>query len=163
MRTRVEETVLDLVDRAGDLDEVVAVITGACQRRLTTAARLQLSAVRRRRLRRRQLFTEVLDDVRDGVHSALERRYRVIERTHGLPAGERNVAEGTPGHHCYRDVLYRQYATVVELDGNASHPVEHREADRMRDNAVVETAQVTWSRMIGEETGRPDDHDLRRS
>jgi len=152
-RTRVEDTVLDLTDKASSADEVVALITGACQRRLTTAARLELSASRRKRLRWRRLVQEVIDDVRDGVHSALERRYRIIERTHGLPTGERNRREGVRGSHRYRDVRYRHFTTVVELDGNAAHPIEDRELDRARDNDVVETAQVTlrygWRSVAG--------------
>ena len=50
-RTRVEDTVLDLAERAVHADEVVALLTGACQRRLTTAARLGGCASRRKRLR----------------------------------------------------------------------------------------------------------------
>ena len=46
-----------------------------------------------------------------------------------------------------------KYRTVAELDGNAAHPIEHRERDRARDNAVVESAQVTlrygWRAVAG--------------
>ena len=55
--------------------------------------------------------------------------------------------------HLYRDVRYVKYSTVVELDGNAAHPIEHRERDRARDNAVVESARVTlrygWRAVAG--------------
>ena len=50
-RTRLEETVLDLIDRAANAEEVVALITGACQRRFTTATRLGQCARSRKRLR----------------------------------------------------------------------------------------------------------------
>ena len=153
-RTRVEDTVLDLLDQATGEDEVVGLITGACQRRLTTAARLGQRAAGRTRLRWRGLTGEVLDDVRDGVQSALERRWRRdVERAHGLPTGTRNRAEGTRGRQRYRDVRYRKYLTVVELDGNATHPSEDRELDRARDNEVAERAEVTlrygWKSVAG--------------
>ena len=42
---------------------------------------------------------------------------------------------------------------MVELDGNAAHPIEDRELDRIRDNAVAEAAQVTlrygWKSVVG--------------
>ena len=153
-RTRVEDTVLDLLDHAVDEDDVVALITGACQRRLTTAARLAHRAAERRRLRWRRLLRDVLDDVRDGVQSALERRWRRdVEQPHGLPAGQRNQREGPRGQHRYRDVRYRKFKVVIELDGNAAHPVEDRELDRLRDNDLAETDQVTlrygWTSVVG--------------
>jgi len=152
-RTRVEDTVIDLVERAAQEDEVVALLTGACQRRLTTAARLEAFAARRNRLRWRGLIEDVLGDAQAGVRSALERRYRVIERAHGLPVGERNQAEGPPGQREYRDVRYTEFGTVVELDGNATHPSEDRELDRIRDNAVAESDEVTlrygWASAVG--------------
>jgi len=153
-RTRVEETVLDLVDQSKDADEVSALITGACQRRLTTAERLTQRAAERKRLRWRGLVGEVLDDVRDGVQSALERRWRRdVERAHGLPMGERNRGEGLRGSRRYRDVRYAEFGTVVELDGNTTHPVENREVDRARDNEVAESAEVTlrygWKSVAG--------------
>ena len=51
------------------------------------------------------------------------------------------------------DVRYRKYLTVVELDGNATHPSEDRELDRARDNEVAERAEVTlrygWKSVAG--------------
>lgn len=138
-QTRIEETVLDLVEKALRVDDVVGLLTRACQRRLTTAARLRDSARGRKKLRWRRLIDEVLTDVVAGVQSPLERRFfRDVERAHGLPRGERNLAEGQPGRRRYRDVRYRKYVTLVELDGSAAHPAEEREADQLRDNDVVE-------------------------
>ena len=152
-RTRVEETVLDLADRAVDADKVAALLTGACQKRFTTAALLAQAAQGRSRLRWRELVGDVLEDVIDGVQSALELRYFRLERAHGLPTGARNHAEGSRGGRRYRDVHYEEFMTVVELDGNAAHPIEDRELDRARDNAVTEMAQVTlrygWTSVAG--------------
>jgi hypothetical protein len=153
-QTRIEDTVLDLIDRAASADRVVSLITGSCQRRLSTAARLGQAAAGRERLRWRGLVQQVLDDVRDGVQSPLERRWRKdVERAHGLPPGQRNHAEHVRGSRLYRDVHYVKYRTVAELDGNAAHPIEHRELDRARDNDAVESSQVTlrygWRAVAG--------------
>jgi len=156
-QTWAEDTVLDLVEAASRVDDVVGLLTRACQRRLTTAARLRCSAGRRRKLRWRSLVNDVLSDIVAGVHSALERRFfRDVERAHGLPRGERNQPEGEPGRRRYRDVRYRKYVTLVELDGSAAHPAENREADQLRDNDVVEQEETAPLRYgWGPVAGRP--------
>ena len=110
--------------------------------------------MRRTRLRWRVLIGDILVDVKDGVQSPLERRWRRdVERAHGLPVGQRNQADDAGASRCYRDVRYLKYKTVVELDGNAAHPTETRELDRARDNDVAESAQVTlrygWRAVAG--------------
>jgi len=154
-QTRVEETVLDLVDGYSHVDDVVGLLTRVCQRRLTSAKRLREWAGRRKKLRWRALLTDVLSDVVAGVQSALERRFfRDVERAHGLPRGERNRPEGEPGRRRYRDVRYRKYVTLVELDGSAAHPAEDREVDRSRDNDAVEQEEAAplrygWAPVAG--------------
>jgi very-short-patch-repair endonuclease len=142
-QTRLEETVLDLCDGYGRDDDVIDVALRACQRRLTTAARLRKAAAGRRRMRWRALVRDLLADVVDGVQSALERRYRDdVERPHALPRGQRNLADGPRGRRRYRDVRYRKWRVVVELDGRAAHPEEWQESDDLRDNAVAETERT---------------------
>lgn len=137
-QTRVEDTVLDLTDAANDERFVIDVLLRACQRRLTTAARINLRAAGRKRMRWRQLVDDVLADVHEGVQSALERRYlRDVERAHGLPRGRRNAPEGRPSQRRYRDVRYLRYHLVVELDGRAAHPGEWKEKDDLRDNELL--------------------------
>ncbi len=154
-QTRIAETVIDLVERAATADDVVALLTRACQRRLTTASRLAEAAGMRSRLRWRHLCDDVLSDIVDGVQSPLERRYyRYVERAHGLPRGERNRTEGSPGRRRYRDVRYRAFRTLVELDGAAAHPSESRDADQARDNDIAEdeeapTLRYGWSAVAG--------------
>lgn len=136
---RLEDTVLDLVDRPGTTSgDVIDVVLRACQRRLTSAGRLRAAMARRKKLRHRALVAELLADVEDGVLSPLERRYaHDVERAHGLPPGSRNRQEGSRGRRRYRDVRYLRYRTVVELDGRAAHPDEQREADNVRDNELL--------------------------
>lgn len=142
-RTRLEETVLDLTDAQRAADPVIDLVLRACQRRLTTAARLRQAARRRRRLRWRTLVADLLADVVTGVQSALERRYRRdVERAHGLPRGVRNRAESSRGRRRYRDVRYRRFRLLVELDGQAAHPETWKERDDLRDNEVTELEQA---------------------
>ena len=138
-QTNLDDTVLDLTDAARSERPVIDVVLRACQQRQTTAARLTLTMRSRKRLRWRGLLKELLTDVRDGVLSTLERRYfRDVERAHGLPPGQRNRADGTGSQRRYRDVRYRRWRLIVELDGRAAHPAEQRELDDLRDNEVAE-------------------------
>jgi hypothetical protein len=146
-QTRVDDTVLDQVEAADTPEQVIDVITRACQRRQTTAARLAAAASRRPNVRWRRLVDDVLEDVRDGVQSALERRWRRdVEMAHGLPTGRRNRPEGRAGERTYRDVRIWAYSLVVELDGAAAHPDDRRYLDDDRDNDLVEAESVATLR-----------------
>ncbi len=143
-QTRIEETVLDLVDQADRLDDAVGWVTRALGRRLTTQDRLRAALAQRARLRWRRELTELLSPDLAGLMSVLERRYqRDVERRHGLPAGARQVRARRGDRTEYRDVLYGEYATCVELDGRLAHPGEDRWRDIRRDNAVAADGGVT--------------------
>jgi hypothetical protein len=143
-QTRIEETVLDLADQADGLDDAAAWVTRALGRRLTTQDRLRAALAQRARLRWRRELTELLSPDLAGLTSVLERRYqRDVERRHGLPAGARQVRVRRGDRTEYRDVLYEEYATCVELDGRLAHPIEERWRDVRRDNAVAADGGVT--------------------
>jgi hypothetical protein len=144
-RLRVEVAVLDLADEATEPERVVDVLLHATQSRITTPARLVATLSERRRHRWRALVRDVLDDAGQGVQSALERRWLTdVERRHGLPRGERNAADtGDDGRRRYRDVRYRGWRLVVELDGREAHPDWARFRDRSRDNASALGGDVT--------------------
>jgi hypothetical protein len=137
-RTRIEDTVLDLADEMAVGEQVIGLVLAACQRRLTTHFRLRDRLRSRSRARWRKLLNDLLEDVRRGVASPLERSYRRdVEVAHGLPRGERNLSEGGRGRRRYRDVRYRRWGTVVELDGRAAHPDEWQEHDDLRDGELL--------------------------
>ena len=137
-QTRVEDTVLDLVESASQPDEVVGWLTASTGRRLTTAERLRQAADRRSRLRHRQLVAEVLHELRAGVASPLEHRYRRdVERAHGLPGGRCNLGVTIAGRRRYRDVVYLPFGVSVELDGLADHAAHGLSEDHRRDNASL--------------------------
>jgi hypothetical protein len=155
-RIRLEVALLDVTDAADTAAVVIDTIITATQRRLTTAERLRAELRHRPRHRHRRLLLDVLADVRDGVASPLERRYlRDVERPHGLPRGARNLPEpGPAGARSYRDVRYRRWAALVELDGREAHPAERAFRDRRRDNRAARLGEVTlrygWREVVAE-------------
>jgi hypothetical protein len=129
-RTRIEDTILDLVDTARSLDDAVGWVTRGLGRRLTTPDRLRAALAMRSRIRWRAVLTELLSPDLAGVLSVLEHRYvRDVERPHNLPAGDRQAGFRQDGRSGYRDSLYREYQLAVELDGQLAHPAEKKWRD----------------------------------
>jgi very-short-patch-repair endonuclease len=152
-RTRIEETALDLVDQSTTLDEAMAWLSSACGRRLTTAEILRDALAERARMRWRPLLSEILNDITDGAHSALENRYvRDAERAHRLPVAIRQDKALRNQRAQYRDNLYKKYRLIVELDGQLAHPGSGRWSDIRRDNANVISGVLTlrysWTDLI---------------
>jgi Transcriptional regulator, AbiEi antitoxin len=88
--TRVEDTVLDLIEAATSFDEAYDWICRAIGRRRTTAARIRRAMDARKRFRWRRDIELALGDASAGALSFLELRYiRGVERPHGLPAAKR--------------------------------------------------------------------------
>ena len=143
-QTRVEETVLDLVDAAATVDDACSWVLRSLQRRATTQAKLAKALAQRRRIRWHRELDQLLTLDAAGLHSILELRYeRDVERPHGLPRGERQYRYQRGQHNEYRDVYYKEYRTAVELDGNTYHPPETRSDDTRRDNFAAEDGNVT--------------------
>ncbi len=153
-RTRVEDTVLDLVDRAADPVEVEAWVTRACQRRRTTPARLSAAAGRRRKLRFRRVVQALVDDVAAGAESPLELEYLRIERRHGLPRARRQ--KRYVGQRVVRvDAEIESARLRVELDGRTGHVEEGAFRDRRRDNGATVDGQATLRYGAAELFGTP--------
>jgi very-short-patch-repair endonuclease len=137
-RLRVEEAVLETCG-TGTAANAIDLILRSTQRRITTAERLRRRMTERPRQPWRALLGEVLADIDDGVASPLERRYRGdVERRHHLPQGACNEAEVQRfGGRWYRDVRYRAWHVIVELDGREAHPVDEAFRDMRRDNVAA--------------------------
>jgi Transcriptional regulator, AbiEi antitoxin len=134
-RTRIEDTVLDLVATAKTFDEAYSWISRALSEGLATADMLRAALANRRRIRWRTLLNEALSDAEDGIYFPLERRYaHDVERAHGLPKAERQARRTIGGRTHYKDNWYAEYGICVELDGAAYHPPEQMRRDRDRDN-----------------------------
>lgn len=137
--TFVEETVLDLVHAARELDDACGWVMAAFGRRLTAEGPLRATMNSRKRLRWRRQLDEIVTAAAGGAHSVLEFRYgRDVERAHGLPAAGRQVPFTKPdGSRGFRDRYYADYGLVVQLDGKLAHPEETCWRDRARDNAAT--------------------------
>ncbi|WP_143448642.1 hypothetical protein [Kineosporia sp. A_224] len=157
-RVRLEEALLDVVRNAPP-GQVVDLVIRATATRRTTPGRIRAALVQRPRIRHRALLAEMLGEVTEGVQSALESRYRrAVERAHELPRAERNRPEavldgsGRQVRRRYRDVRYRRWETVVELDGLEAHPEWLRRLDRRRDNSVTlvgdRSLQYGWFEVV---------------
>jgi hypothetical protein len=149
-RTRIEDTVLDLAELATTFDAALGVACAACQRRLTTPARLVDAMNKRTRLRWRSELIKALGEIASGIHSVLEYRYvHRVERPHGLPAAAHQVRVDSDGRNRYLDNLYQDYQLCVELDGQQAHPDDQRWDDQMRVNSItaqgVTTLRYCWA------------------
>lgn len=133
-RTRVEDTVLDLLDVAPTAREGTDWILRSIRQRRTTVERLAAALARRKKIKWRQLAEAMLVDVAQGAHSMLEVQHlRRVERAHELPRGERQ-RRVAGSRVIWIDVDYDEFATRVELDGRVGHQGEGAFRDRRRDN-----------------------------
>jgi hypothetical protein len=133
--TRVEETVVDLINDAMTFEAAYDWICKAIGRGKTTADRILNAVNDRGRVSWRKEIKLVLADAADGAISWLEQRYvRGVEHPHGLPKAQRQVMvrQGTATR--YLDNLYCAYLVCVELDGVAAHPRDEQWRDKERDN-----------------------------
>jgi predicted transcriptional regulator of viral defense system len=143
--TRVEDTVLDLIQAASTFDDAYAWICRAIGRRRTTAERIRKAMNARKKLRWRREITLALGDAEDGVLSVLEYRYvHRVERPHGLPTATRQARIRQRTGNRYLDNLYEDYGVCVELDGTAAHPEDEQWRDKRRDNANLFSGIVTF-------------------
>jgi very-short-patch-repair endonuclease len=142
--TRVEDTVLDLIQVAPTFDDAYTWLCRAIGRRRTTADRMRRAMEVRKKMRWRREIAVALGDAAGGALSVLEYRYvHRVERPHGLPMARRQarIRQGTGNR--YLDNLYEEYQVCVELDGTAAHPAEEQWRDKRRDNANAVSGLVT--------------------
>jgi hypothetical protein len=142
--TRVEDTVLDLIQAARTFDEAYAWICRAIGRRRTTADRIRLAMEARKKMRWRREIALALGEADGGALSVLEYRYvRRVERPHELPTARRQARVSQSTGNRYLDNLYEEYGVCVELDGTAAHPADEQWRDKRRDNANHVSGLVT--------------------
>lgn len=155
-RTRIEETVLDLITTARSADEVFGWVFRATGQRLATAERIRRAMASRQRMPWRPDLAACLDDAADGVRSNLEHRYVwSVERPHGLPRADRQARVLRDGRVRYLDNFYPEYLVGTELDGRAAHPVGERWRDYRRDNAGAANGITTLRYGWADVTGQP--------
>jgi hypothetical protein len=142
--TSVEDTILDLVHAASNLDDVIGWVTRAIARSVTSEQHLRTAMAARKQLRWRRELDEIIKAASGGAHSVLEYRHdRDVQRAHGLPAAKKQVPFRKPdGARGYLDRYYPEYRLVIELDGKQYHPEERRGQYQDRDNANAVTGST---------------------
>ena len=146
-RTRIEDTVLDLIESAACFDDGYDWICQAIGDRLTTAVRIRAALDQRSRFPARREAERALGDAGQGALSNLELRYlRGVERRHKLPTAARQAPVKTGGRTIYLDNLYEDYLLCVELDGTAAHPEREQWADKRRDRRNLAVGKIVTMR-----------------
>lgn len=140
----------------GDVDEAFAILARTLHGQRITPDHVLRELARRGRVPGRRMIEALLTDARDGVCSVLERGYlEHVERSHGLPVGQRQQESGATGARTLRDVDYDEFGLVVELNGRAIHDnTTAWNADAARDLAELaasdaRTARVTYGMVFG--------------
>ena len=142
--TRVEDTVLDLIQITPTFDDAYEWICRAIGRRRTTADRIRRAIEARKKMRWRREIALALGDAEDGALSVLEYRYvRRVERPHRLPTARRQARIRQRTGNKYLDNLYVEHGVCVELDGTAAHPEDEQWRDKRRDNVNTVSGLVT--------------------
>jgi very-short-patch-repair endonuclease len=145
--TRVEDTVLDIIEIVRTFDDAYGWICRAVSRGATTPAKILSAMNARKKMRWRKELEIALADAGSGVMSVLERRYTIgVERAHGLPRANRQVRVQQDTGSKYLDNLYEDYGLCVEIDGAIAHPVEERRRDKQRDNWNLAQEEIVTMR-----------------
>ena len=140
-RVAVEHTVFDLAQGA-TLDRSISLAAKAIGIGLATPATL-LNALRDRYGQtQRQIWSEIFADIGAGAESTAEVRYvRGVERAHGLPVGVRQTPIEDGGR---RDVEYKEWEVIVEIDGRLGHEGwRARQREGRRDRKAATTGRIT--------------------
>jgi hypothetical protein len=146
-RTRIEDTVLDLIEGMGEPADRYDLICRAIGGQLTTASRLRRALEKRGRFRDRREAESALADAGQGALSNLERWYlRGVERRHKLPVAKRQARRTVGGQSIYLDNLYEGYQVCVELDGTAAHPAGEQWRDKRRDRRNLAAEKIVTMR-----------------
>jgi hypothetical protein len=146
-RTRVEDTVLDLIESMDALADRNELMCRAIGGRLTTAPRLRRALAKRSRFRDRREVESALGDAGRGALSDLERWYlRGVERRHKFPVAARQARMTAGGGSIYLDNLYEEYLVCVELDGAAAHPAGEQWGDKRRDRRNLAVEKIVTMR-----------------
>lgn len=151
------EAAVDAAAAEETVNGAFTLLADLIQKKTVRVVALAEAVGRRRRLRHRRVLLDLLEDLRAGACSVLEREYlRAVERAHALPAGDRQSPDRVDGVSVERDVVYAPYGLVVELDGRAFHDsAGARDSDHARDLDAaaardLRTVRLTYGQVLGE-------------
>lgn len=144
--TRVEDTVIDLINASATFDAAYDWVCRGLGRWTTTPQRLRLAMQQRKKIRYRADIERVLEAA-SGALSWLEARYvQGVEVPHGLPAASRQARVRQDTGNKYLDNLYEEYKACMELDGAVAHPEDEQWNDKDRDRWNLVHKQIVTSR-----------------
>lgn len=135
--------------RAEDVAAAFAVLTTTAFSRRTTPDWILAALATRQRVTGRETIKGMVEDLRDGACSVLERGYiHRVERPHGLPRGHRQVTSRATGSRTDQDVHYERYGLIVELNGREIHDNPRAwDDDALRDLAELATSDALTARV----------------
>jgi hypothetical protein len=144
--TRLDDTVIDLINISETFDVAYDWICKALGGGLTTVDRFQVAMKARKRVRYRRDILLVLEAA-SGALSWLEVRYvQGVEIPHGLPTANRQARVRQETGNKYLDNLYEEYKACMELDGAVAHPQDEQWLDKDRDRWNLVHHQIITSR-----------------
>ena len=138
-RLKAAEAALDLALDAGDPLDAVGMLADACQTRCVTAPQITSALEGRGRVAGRAELTAILTDIGNGTCSVLEHQFlEKVVRPHALPEPVRQeprvIVEKGGRRREYRDAVWGEWGTGVELDGRLFHDnAAQRDVDLDRD------------------------------
>lgn len=116
-----EHAIIDVLGQP-PVEQAFQALADLCHTRRTHIDQIRCALNGRGRVIGRDVIEGLLGDLETGTCSVLERGYsNLVERTHGLPRGDRQVAFVNGIRPGYHDVKYSRFGLVVELDGRAFH------------------------------------------
>ena len=153
-RTRVDETVVDLLPSRTDPEAVIGLLCDGLRNGAHPQTLREL-LLARPRWRWRGLALPALQECETGIESPLEHRcHRDVLRAHGLPPFDLQVRQKLDGWWIRADARCAAFATRIELDGRLAHPDGRTDDDTWRDNEVVigtddRTLRYRWRHVAG--------------
>jgi very-short-patch-repair endonuclease len=117
--------------------QAALLLTMAVQQGLVEAEALGRELLSIRRDRRRVLLHAVVLDLLDGVRSLGEAEFARMCRRRGLPKPSRQVLRAGRNGRYYLDVLWDDWAVVVEIDGLQHAWAQNAVSDALRQNDVT--------------------------
>jgi hypothetical protein len=123
-------------DRAGEWR-----LAAAVQHRLVPVPQLRSALQELRRLPRRELFEQVLDDVELGAHARTELDFLAFLRQHGLPLPDRLQFKFRANKKRYLDAWWERQRVAAEVDGTHHMEVAEWDLDGLRANEIVVAAR----------------------
>lgn len=112
-------------------------VTMAVQQHLAGVEEIAEAALRVKRDRRRTLLGDLLIDLSGGIGSLNELDLLRGCRERGIPEPDQQVLRRTAGGSYYLDFRWKQWATVVEVDGIHHAWAQNLVADALRHNSIA--------------------------